>query len=259
MMAVLRRCISALVPKACYPQALVARHIIRTTRGTVTNGPFKGLTLVEPSWNAHAAKMIGVYEREIYSCLEVVRQGEGWTVINIGAADGYYAVGMAMWQAVSKVIAFEMDANSRRLLGENARRNKVADKVVVEGACTPEKFEALLRTTARDVFVFCDVEGYEKVLLDPVLHRSLARCQILVEVHDVIEPGVGAILRDRFANTHAIHRIDPEPRKRAEFMMETKWTSLLKDFFIESAIGDQRPGGIYWLMMTTGADRERNR
>lgn len=246
----LRRFISSLLPKYWHPTSLIARHIIRRTGGTVTSGPFKGLMLFEPSWNAHAAKMIGVYEREIYACLERMHLGSGWQIVNIGAADGYYACGLARWSSISNVYAFEMDGRSRELLKRNAHLNQVESKIHIKGACTPEALEDVLKRSERPTLIFCDVEGYEDILLDPDAHPTLVQCHLLVEVHELLSAGVSNRLQERFSKTHEIVEIQPEPRHRSEFTLENPWTSLLKDFYITSAISDGRPSGIFWQMMT---------
>lgn len=238
-----------LMPRGLLPSAWVARHILGQTRATVSRGPFQGLRLCAPSWNAHAAKLAGVYEREIYGSLEILKQRPDWAVAVIGAADGYYAAGLARWDSVREVHAFELDPHTRALLAQNCALNQVAAKVRVHAACTPQNLAATLSAATLPWLVICDVEGYEDVLLDPVAQPRLRNCHLLVEVHEVLCAGVGSRLEQRFAATHEIRTILPEPRWRDEFQFENFWTRWLKDFHVVSAIGDGRPGGIYWQWM----------
>lgn len=241
------------MPRGLLPSAWVARRILRQTCATVGRGPFQGLRLCAPSWNAHAAKLAGVYEREIYGCLDVLKTCPGWTVLVIGAADGYYAAGLARWDAVREVHAFELDPHTCSLLARNCALNQVEAKVRMQAACTPENLATTLAAATPSTLVICDVEGYEDLLLDLDAQPLLRHCHLLVEVHEVLCPGVGDRLEQRFAATHEIRVIQPEPRRRDEFPFENFWTRWLKDFHVVSAISDGRPGGIFWQWMVPRA------
>ena len=53
-----------------------------------------------------------------------------------------------------------------------------------------------------------DCEGCELALLDPELVPSLAQADLLVELHDFIDPRIWPAIRDRFHRTHDIRLVD---------------------------------------------------
>ena len=50
----------------------------------------------------------------------------------------------------------------------------------------------------------CDCEGCERDLLDPGLVPGLATCDVIVELHDCVDPSISGTIRQRFAPTHDV-------------------------------------------------------
>jgi hypothetical protein len=61
-------------------------------------------------------KLLGVYERELHDAVEAAVRAEPELIVNVGADDGYYAVGLARRCPSATVHAFEADAGERALL-----------------------------------------------------------------------------------------------------------------------------------------------
>jgi hypothetical protein len=185
---------------------------------TVRHGPFAQMRFPARAGGRAsflAAKLLGAYEREIHPALLGAIAARPPLVVDVGAADGYYAVGLALrLDPETPVHAFETDGGSRRLCREMAELNGVADRLHVRGACDPDALAAVLRDRA---FVLCDCEGYEVELLDPARVPQLETCTILAELHPLARAGVEATIRDRFARTHRIVVHHPEPRDQADW------------------------------------------
>jgi SAM-dependent methyltransferase len=166
----------------------------------VQNGPFAGLTLI-PQWlgSAPGPKLVGCYEAELHPLLAHLPDRRHETVVNIGCGEGYYAVGLARMLPAVRVFAFDLSPVAQDLCRHMAAVNGVADRVHVEGECTHARLNELARPRTR---VFCDIEGAELHLLDPARVPNLAACDILVEMHDFIEPTTSQQLATRFAATH---------------------------------------------------------
>src|ERR1700722_4624595 len=80
--------------------------------GRVQDGPFKGMTLVRnSSWYGGQIlpKLLGVYEFELFGDVERMIYNSPDIIINIGCAEGYYAVGFATRIPAAKVYAFDID------------------------------------------------------------------------------------------------------------------------------------------------------
>ncbi len=185
--------------------------LLRTVRG----GPFTGLRYVGTSPNPQIAPfLIGLNELEIWPFVRRLIAGGHDGFVNVGAAEGYYAAGMARFSPIPRIISYEGDRLGRILTRFMARKNGVADRVDVRGLCTPETLAASLAPFARPALLM-DVEGYEEILADPATNPHLARTTLVIELHEHERP-MGDILRPRFAATHTIDEIWTRPRTLAD-------------------------------------------
>ena len=153
--------------------------------------------------------LLGTYECELNPAVETICGAGCDRIVDIGAAEGYYAVGMALRNPGVPLVCFEMNASVRYYLRRLARRNGVRPRIKILGECTPAALETALDGAERPAII-CDCEGAEDLLLDPVRVPSLRRALILVETHEGMVDGVerppsGAIRGD------ARHRGHPEP------------------------------------------------
>jgi predicted O-methyltransferase YrrM len=199
--------------------------------------------------SAYIPKLLGIYERELAPIIEGACSRSPQLIVDIGAAEGYYAVGMALRSPTSRIVAFEMEAAGRACLKKMAEANNVQTRIDLRGKCEAPDLEALLKDDASPL-VICDVEGYEDRLLDPVLSPSLRRAGILVELHDFIIPGVSDLLQARFESTHTIQLIRQQPRSRDEFPWRTFVTALLPGSYHDWAVSEWRPVPMSWFYMT---------
>ncbi len=186
---------------------------------TVRHGPFVEMRFpprADGRASFLAAKLLGAYEREIHPALLGAIAARPPVVVDVGAADGYYAVGLALLllDPATPVHAFETDGGGRRLCREMAELNGVADRLRLRGACNPAALAAVLCDRA---FVLCDCEGYEVELLDPARVPQLETCTILAELHPVARTEVEATMRERFGRTHHIVVVHPEEREPADW------------------------------------------
>ncbi|MBO0838493.1 MAG: hypothetical protein J2P28_23675, partial [Actinobacteria bacterium] len=148
--------------------------------------------------------------KELFDVLEARIADRPGLVIDIGAAEGYYAVGMSRRLPASRIVAFEIDPRSRALCRRNASLNEVGN-LLVRGRATPPVLQRLLRDV-RDGLVICDCEGYEMTIIDPTPVPALRWCSLVVELHEFAVPGVTAAVTGRFRATHDVELIDALPR-----------------------------------------------
>lgn len=185
---------------------MIANTIVARDGTAVQRGPFEGQVLGrEGTEGGHAPRLLGCYEQELHTTLERLIARGFHRVVNIGCADGYYAVGLARRMPGAVVHAHDIDPDAQRACAAMAAANGVADRVVVGG----EVNHAMLRDLARPgTWLMVDIEGAEDGLLDPAAVPGLAACTILVECHEGPRPGITHRMADRFAATHLIQRID---------------------------------------------------
>jgi hypothetical protein len=184
----------------------VARKLQAEYGNTVRGGPFAGLILLDdwPLRSAPALLLFGSYERQLHSALEEALAEPHAGIVDIGCADGYYAVGFALRAPSSTVYAYDLARSAREATRQLAASNGVADRVTVRG-----RFRRLPRADIG--FVFCDIEGGEKSLLSDELARQLALARIIVELHEDAAPGVLDLLRRRFRGSHDFVHVGQQP------------------------------------------------
>lgn len=172
----------------------------------VLQGPFAGMDYVRAATEgALLPRLLGTYEQELHDSLTAFAASDFDCVVDVGCAEGYYAVGLARLMPGAMVHAHDTDAKAQAACLELAARNGVAERVVVGGLFAPEQFQDF---ADRRCLVIVDIEGAEDDLLRPDLAPALAGMTLIVETHDVYRPGVLDRLMERFAATHDIQRID---------------------------------------------------
>ena len=163
-------------------------------------------------------------------------------VVNVGCAEGYYAVGLARLMSATQVYAHDTNERAQEACRDLAELNGVAHRMHVGGM-----FERndVSRFTGRRTLIICDIEGAERDLLDPDVCPALHEVDILVECHDCFVPGLSALLANRFAQSHHVEKIAQRIADRN-----------LPDFFAELAdldrllaIWEWRMGPTPWLWM----------
>ncbi len=238
-----------LFPECLRPIGYLSHLVRDRTKSHVQKGPFEGMHYISRSvGSAYVPKLLGIYERELNYCIEEICNKQPTKIVDIGAAEGYYAVGLARRNPQAKVIGFEMEDRGQRALHEMAILNGVEERLEVRGKCEPNDLTLALGDVAHPI-VICDVEGYENKLLDPVNVPALKRASILVELHDFIVPQVTELLKGRFQATHDIEHIWQEPRSRDEFPFSTFYTYCLPSSYLDWTVSEWRPVRMAWLWM----------
>jgi hypothetical protein len=180
---------------------------VRSQYGSaVQSGPFRGMRYVAEARHAgFTPKILGCYESEIADIITAAASAAYDTMIDVGCAEGYYAVGFAFASPTARVIAFDTDPDCQRLCTELAGLNGVESRVTVSGDCD---HTSLNQISGERVFLLCDCEGYERDLLDPREVPAMAGWDVLVELHDAVDPSITPTLIGRFSATHDITLID---------------------------------------------------
>jgi precorrin-6B methylase 2 len=212
------------------------RHVLR--------GPFSGMLLSDALANvdAAAAKLLGSYEEEIADVFVRAIEDGTSTFVDVGCADGYYAVGMACAAPALTTHAFDIAASARDLCRQTAALNGVADRVEVRGRCDADE---LRRLDLDGALVLIDIEGAESAFLDGEVARLLARSRMVIEVHEDQAPGTGDELIARFARTHTARRVDQAPRTPSDHPA----LAGLSHADALLALSEHRGPRLYWLVL----------
>jgi hypothetical protein len=220
--------------------------LLRRVRG----GPFAGLRYVGESPNPQIAPfLLGLNEMEIWPFVRRLLAPGFDVFVNVGAAEGYYAVGFARFGAVPRVIAYEGDQLGRILTRFMARKNGVNDRLDVRGSCNPELLSEAISPFARPALLI-DVEGYEEELADPAKVPGLRRATMIIELHEHRRP-MADILQPRFAATHEIEEVWTRPRAPAD-LPKNLWPATMffpHDRLLELGT-EHRSGPMRWWLLT---------
>jgi hypothetical protein len=173
----------------------------------VSAGPFVGLRYPADRLadvDTPVGKLTGVYEEEIHQPFEAAIARGVTTFLDVGCADGYYAVGMPYRSPGLITHAFDLSADARELCRRVARINDLEDRVNVGKRFSARSLDNLNTDGA---LMLCDIEGGEVRLFDRELVRRLTNTTVVIEVHEDFRPGAGSDLTSRFAGSHSVRMV----------------------------------------------------
>ncbi len=186
-------------------------QVLANTQGArmgnrVVAGPFAGMAYpVGSSEGGRSPRLLGAYEASLHPVIGAIIARSYPQVLDIGCAEGYYAVGLALRMPSTRVYAHDTDPHARAACAALAAANGVADRVILGAEVS---HDGLALCAAASTLVLCDIEGAELALLDPARAPALLQADLLVEVHEGMQPGLLATLTDRFSATHTVTRFD---------------------------------------------------
>ncbi|MDX2272971.1 MAG: hypothetical protein NW237_13630 [Cyanobacteriota bacterium] len=224
---------------------IINRQFIDNYGTTVLHGLFSGMTYPQESLAVRHSipKLLGSYEMELHSSLDAIilnAKSQYECVIDIGSAEGYYAVGLAL-KTDLPVIAFDTEPRELDFCKKMAILNDVAHQMTFKNWCSSQYLSELNKRC----FIMCDCEGYEAILFDEVAIRGLSRSDLLIELHDTQENNITDPLIERFSVTHTAKLISSQPRNPDSFPELNFLNS--KDNALK-AISEYRREGQRWVL-----------
>ncbi|MCA6297847.1 MAG: methyltransferase domain-containing protein [Phenylobacterium sp.] len=229
---------------AIWRSRMIAQALRNQEGGCVLGGPFAGMVYVETATEgALAPRLVGTYEDELHPHLAAALAADPEVILDIGCAEGYYAVGLARLAPHAEVYAHDTAPAALEACRRMAELNGVEARLRTGGLFHPEDFQAF---ADRRCLVIVDIEGAEDDLLRPDLAPALAGMRLIVETHDVYRPGVLDRVRARFEATHAITVVHPGP-KTAPLPEILRNRSHLDQLL---AVWEFRAAPTPWLVMT---------
>lgn len=230
--------------------------VYRFCNKTIAKGPFSGMKYI---FNTHGSaltpKILGCYERELHPFMNEIIGKKYQKIIDIGAAEGYYAVGLAysyLKAGHSKFRIHAFDTNERALqsLKKLAVLNNVEDYMEIQHLCTHQEINNLSK---KDSFLICDIEGAETEVLDPIKASSLYHTDMLVELHDGNDFYITDVLRQRFEKSHNLKVVHFSKRKLHQ---APRW--LLFNKLKRASIDEGRTKGLKWMYLTVKKENFNN-
>lgn len=222
-------------------------NILKTP--VVRNGIFKGMQYPDflAAGSAIYPKFIGSYERELTPIFEQIINEKYDLIIDVGCAEGYYAVGLAMLMPDAKVIAYDTDPRARDLCKRIAILNNVAKSISIKGTLTAEEL-GTIDITSKKTLIISDCEGYEKQLFTTNNIQHLKNCDVLIETHDLFDLSISPYLINLFKQTHQspiiIASLDDIKKAQTYEYNETKNLDL---YFKKMVFGESRKAIMEWM------------
>lgn len=215
--------------------------------GVVAAGPFRGMRyLPTSSGSALAPKLLGSYEKELHGVIQRLVERRPRLLIDVGCAEGYYAVGIPYLagSTAMRCWAIDVNENALRLTAELARLNGL-EHLVSLAQSLDKVLEGLDGESTS--LLMCDVEGDELELIDPTERPGLRACDMLIEVH-IDDQGVSPAreLERRFSDTHVGEWIPTRPRTVSD-AAAARWCR--DHTFLLNAVDERRSRSIGWLVL----------
>lgn len=186
----------------------------------VRDGYFKGLKY--PNFNSSGSsifpKISGTYENELLPVFEKIKNKPYQTIIDIGCAEGFYAIGLALKFPDSVVYAFDIDSIAQQSCTTLAHLNGVDKRVMVLSECTNDWLASFRFNNSS--LIICDCEGFERYLFDSSNINNLSSVDLIIELHPMNETDVKYILYNLFYLTHDIQYISSYDDKRKIFDLD---------------------------------------
>lgn len=235
-------------------RSVLIQNTLLQQQGTVVmQGPLQDLDfLPQSAEGCHIAKLLGCYEQPLQPFIEQAIQKQYDTILNIGCAEGYYAVGMAKRMPNTQVLAHDLNPKAQEISAALAQKNSVSDRVTIGGLFTPDDFAA---HAGQDVLLMCDIEGAERELLNPETAPALKGMDIIVESHECLIPGITQLLIDRFKDTHNITLVQDDGQR--QLVKPPQWFINLAHLDQMLATWEWRSGPTPWLVMHATLSNKR--
>jgi hypothetical protein len=186
-------------------------------------------------------KLLGSYEEQLFDWIKKF-DGRYRTVINVGCAEGYFAVGLVFAGLTDRVLAYDIDPRAIALASQLAALNGLQDLIEFHSKCDHDELTSQI---GPDTLIFCDIEGHELILLDPQKCPALRTCDIVFEAHDVLISELTDTITRRFNDTHEISVVYDTDRDRAQYPVLDGWPESIAEVVLD----EERPIGMSWVRM----------
>ncbi len=185
---------------------MLGRLLFSRLQGVVRYGPLKGFRLNEQQvWGQGdlGPKLLGLYEQEVLEKISA-HQKKWDCVINLGAGDGYYGVGLVKSGLSARSICFEERDEGQAAIKRVADNNEVANRVTILGRADADFLAnpALQDIDLSRTLIIIDIEGGEFSLLTDDLLQHLKDAELIIELHGrfiATNPNPEAALLQRLA------------------------------------------------------------
>ncbi len=170
---------------------MLGKELLEKSGRVVMNGYFQGMKLGKLTWGARDAgpMLLGTYEQQVQS--KIICSPDRYKVfVDIGAADGFYAIGLILNGRFKKAICFESKSKSRTAILENAKENNVDSHLLILGEAEKYFHKHLtvdLELKPEELIFLIDIEGGEFEILNSEIFEALQASMFVIEIHRTVD------------------------------------------------------------------------
>jgi len=215
----------------------------------IKDGLFVGMKY--PSFKAICSALIpklsGTYENELNVIFQKLRVNKYDIIVDIGCAEGYYAVGLAMLFPNTPIYAFDTDIEARELCYDMALLNQVQEQVIINGECTIENLSTLIN--GKRCLIISDCEGHEEKLFTDERSHVFSKCDLIVELHPFENKNIKKDIYDALSNGHQVQFISSLDTNRKAFELSENYIHF-SNLQKAQIVDEKRPHTMDWLIAT---------
>jgi len=213
----------------------------------VLGGIFKGMKYpdYESSGSPLFTKFLGSYEDELNPFLTETVATKYAEILDIGCAEGYYAVGLSMMHPEAKVYAYDIDHIALNRCRAMADINGVTNRIFFGNKC--EKSTLVNFKFSGKGLILSDCEGYEKELFDKETATALKGCDVIIELHDNALPDIKQRMIEAFQDTHSISFVTSRLKSQKDYPLLA--TVSLPDLYKDNRFVQDRNTTMDWAII----------
>jgi len=225
---------------------VLGRKVWEHYDGEIAYGIFKGLKInIESDWSGTkdiGPKVFGLYENQILKWIE----GKEFNLfIDIGAADGYYALGILYSNIASTAVTFEISEKDREICRASAITNNVFDKIIVKGEASSSEIIQVVKSHDHGLIII-DIEGGEYNLITREVLEAARNYYIVIEIHEIENEEIKLSMFKLCAEFHNIEQLTGLER---DFPRD-KFTEKLTDNERALLLSEGRPFAMNWVALS---------
>ena len=166
----------------------ISLNLYEEHNNLVIHGPYKGMFFSENNhWGIGdlGPKIIGLYEFEVQNkLLDLVNNFKIENFVNIGAAEGYHAIGIAKKTKVQNFVLYEIDKKGQEILKDNILNNELKKNIEIENEANLNSiYELNKKFDFSKTLFLVDIEGSELNLFNDEILGLLKNSFLIIENH----------------------------------------------------------------------------
>ena len=165
----------------------LSKKINELCNGEVIDGIYKGTKLIYSSdyLITKPAYLLGCYEKEVQEEIySLSKKNNLKHFINVGAGEGYHAIGTKVANLFENSFSYELDQKNRESIKKNFNLNKIFDGYEIFSKADLDFLKDLEKKIefSKSLFLF-DIEGDEFKILDKNNLSIIKNSYLIIELH----------------------------------------------------------------------------